>query len=79
MPVGVDEARDHDRGPVVADRSLVARGISLAGGGEQGADGFKQTELSTYLGLAAVIFATVNVVGGYMVTHRMLAMFRKKD
>ena len=31
------------------------------------------------LGLLAVFFATINVVGGYAVTNRMLAMFRKKD
>lgn len=30
------------------------------------------------LGFLAVIMATVNVVGGFMVTHRMLGMFRKK-
>ena len=30
------------------------------------------------LGLAAVIFATINVVGGFFVTDRMLKMFRKK-
>lgn len=30
------------------------------------------------LGLIALVFATVNVVGGFMVTHRMLSMFRKK-
>lgn len=35
--------------------------------------------ISTILGLFAVIFATVNVVGGYLVTHRMLAMFKAKD
>lgn len=34
-------------------------------------------ELSTYLGLAAVIFAMINVVGGFMVTQRMLRMFKK--
>jgi H+-translocating NAD(P) transhydrogenase subunit alpha len=34
--------------------------------------------LSVILGVAAVAFATTNVVGGFMVTHRMLAMFRKK-
>ena len=28
---------------------------------------------------AAVVFATINVVGGYLVTDRMLAMFKKKD
>ena len=35
-------------------------------------------ELATILGVAAVAFAMINVVGGYMVTHRMLDMFRKK-
>ena len=35
-------------------------------------------KIATILGVCAVAFAMVNVVGGYMVTHRMLAMFRKK-
>ena len=35
----------------------------------------KRTPL-TWLGFAAVIFATINVVGGFLVTHRMLAMFK---
>lgn len=30
-------------------------------------------------GTLAVFFATINVVGGYMVTDRMLSMFDKKD
>jgi NAD(P) transhydrogenase subunit alpha len=34
--------------------------------------------LSTVLGTLAVAFATINVVGGYMVTNRMLEMFKKK-
>ncbi len=34
---------------------------------------------SIFLSLLAVIFATVNVVGGYAVTNRMLEMFKKKD
>ncbi|MBO6577405.1 MAG: NAD(P) transhydrogenase subunit alpha [Rhodothermales bacterium] len=34
---------------------------------------------ATYIGLAALIFATINVVGGFMVTDRMLQMFKKKD
>ena len=34
---------------------------------------------SVILGTAAVVFATVNVVGGYMVTDRMLAMLKKKS
>ena len=35
--------------------------------------------LSTTLGTLAVIFATINVVGGYLVTNRMLAMFKIKE
>ena len=35
--------------------------------------------VATILGAVAVTFATINVVGGYLVTNRMLAMFRKKD
>lgn len=35
-------------------------------------------ELGSWLGLIAVIFATVNVVGGFMVTDRMLKMFKRK-
>lgn len=35
--------------------------------------------LSTLLGAAAVLFASINVVGGYMVTDRMLGMFKKKE
>ena len=34
--------------------------------------------LTTILGTAAVFFATINVVGGYLVTNRMLGMFKKK-
>lgn len=30
------------------------------------------------IGVVAVAFATINVVGGYLVTDRMLAFFRKK-
>ena len=35
-------------------------------------------QIGSYLGLIAVIFATINVVGGFMVTDRMLKMFKKK-
>lgn len=34
---------------------------------------------STVLGTLAVAFAAINVVGGYLVTDRMLGMFKKKD
>ena len=35
--------------------------------------------ISTVLGFLAIVFAMMNVVGGYAVTDRMLAMFRRKD
>ena len=34
--------------------------------------------LSKWLAMVAVTFAAINVVGGFLVTHRMLAMFKKK-
>ena len=34
--------------------------------------------LATTLGFVAVVLATVNMVGGFMVSHRMLKMFRRK-
>lgn len=39
--------------------------------------GSQHTTLTTILGVASVTFATINVVGGFMVTHRMLKMFGK--
>ncbi len=35
--------------------------------------------LTNVLAFAALVFATINVVGGFLVTHRMLAMFRKRN
>jgi NAD(P) transhydrogenase subunit alpha len=40
--------------------------------------GLQFTTLSTVLGFLAVVFATVNVVGGFLVTDRMLRMFKRK-
>ena len=34
--------------------------------------------LGMWLGFAAVVFAMINVVGGFMVTDRMLKMFKRK-
>jgi NAD(P) transhydrogenase subunit alpha len=36
------------------------------------------TELPTILGFVAVVFAMINVIGGFMVTDRMLAMFKRR-
>ncbi len=35
-------------------------------------------QFTTILGFFAIVFATVNVVGGFLVTNRMLSMFKKK-
>jgi len=43
------------------------------------AAGSAEGMVSTILGTLAVVFATINVVGGYMVTDRMLGMFKTKQ
>ncbi|RXR28225.1 NAD(P) transhydrogenase subunit alpha [Sphingobium fluviale] len=40
----------------------------------EGGDG-----LAKWLGLAGVVFASVNIFGGFAVTERMLAMYKKKE
>ena len=35
--------------------------------------------LGKWIGFAAIVLATINVVGGFMVTDRMLEMFKKKE
>jgi NAD(P) transhydrogenase subunit alpha len=41
--------------------------------------GHAESLLALILGFFAVVFATLNVVGGFVVTDRMLGMFRKKS
>jgi len=53
----------------VSGITLVGAVLSVAFGSER---------LTIVLGVLAVVFGTINVVGGFLVTHRMLAMFRKK-
>ena len=49
---------------------IVGALIASAAGGNQ---------VSKYLGLVAVVLASVNIFGGFAVTERMLAMYKKKD
>jgi len=42
------------------------------------ASGATDSKMGIILGFLALILATINVVGGYMVTDRMLAMFHSK-
>lgn len=48
-------------------------GALLAAGADDG------SMTTTILGTTAVALATINVIGGYLVTDRMLGMFKKKD
>lgn len=41
--------------------------------------GVEENNIAKYLGLAAVFFASVNIFGGFAVSHRMLLMFKKKE
>lgn len=50
-------------------------GIIIVGGLLQANTG--AGDMALYLGLAAVFFATINIAGGFLVTKRMLKMFRK--
>lgn len=40
--------------------------------------GFGKFDITAILGIVAIVFATINVVGGFLVTDRMLKMFKKK-
>ena len=51
-------------------------GIIVVGGMLQ--IGGDLTSAATVLGIAAVFLATLNISGGFLVTHRMLGMFKKK-
>ncbi len=43
------------------------------------AAGHEERTLSTLLGFIAIVVATINVVGGFVVTNRMLSMFKQKQ
>lgn len=62
--------------PLMSGSNAIS-GITLVGA--LASAGAANQQLATILGVLAVVFATINVVGGYMVTDRMLAMFKKKD
>ena len=41
--------------------------------------GEQKTTLSTVLGTVAVTASMINIVGGYLITYRMLKMFKKRE
>ena len=58
-------------GVVVADKAVVAHTVPTPSSAGH--------SLSRWLGLIAVALASVNIFGGFAVTARMLAMYKKKD
>lgn len=61
--------------PLMSGSNAIS-GITLVGAVT--AAGLEHSTLTTLLGFAAVVLAMINVVGGFSVTHRMLAMFGPK-
>ena len=51
-------------------------GIIIVGGMMQAGDA-SAGQLAQILGAVAILVASINIAGGFLVTHRMLAMFRK--
>ncbi len=43
------------------------------------AAGPDNTNFSSIMGFIAIVLASVNIFGGFVVSHRMLSMFKKKD
>jgi NAD(P) transhydrogenase subunit alpha len=54
---------------VIVVGALLAVGVEMVGSGGVWARGF---------GFVALVFASVNIFGGFLVTQRMLAMYQKK-
>ncbi len=61
--------------PLMSGSNAIS-GITLVGA--LLAAGSEHSTLAATLGFLAVVLATVNVVGGFLVTNRMLAMFKRK-
>ena len=62
--------------PLLAVTNAISSVIIV--GGLIAAVASKGVDLSSTMGLIAVLLASVNIFGGFMVAQRMLAMFKKK-
>jgi NAD(P) transhydrogenase subunit alpha len=61
--------------PLMSGTNAIS-GISLVG--SMAAAGADHNTVATVLGFIAVICASINVVGGFLITDRMLRMFKKR-
>lgn len=64
--------------PLMSGSNAIS-GIAIVGGLLVLGAGSERPDLARYLAVGAVALATINVVGGFLVTNRMLQMFRRKD
>ena len=62
--------------PLMSGSNAIS-GITIVGA--LAAAGMSEGNLATVLGFIALTLATVNAVGGFLVSHRMLSMFKRKD
>jgi NAD(P) transhydrogenase subunit alpha len=62
--------------PLMSGSNAIS-GITLVGA--LIAAGSQRSVLTVVLGFVAVVFASTNVVGGFLVTHRMLKKFQRKE
>lgn len=62
--------------PLMSGANAIS-GITLVGAVVSAGSGINQ--LTMTLGFIAVVMATINVVGGFLVTHRMLGMFGEDE
>ena len=64
--------------PLMSEANAIS-GITIVGALVAAGSGDANSPLTIFLGVTAVAMATFNVVGGYMVTERMLKMFKSKS
>lgn len=64
--------------PLMSGSNAIS-GITIVGAILAAGSGEANGQLVTILGFVALTLASINVVGGYLVTNRMLAMFKRKD
>ena len=64
---------------VIIVGAILAIGVDLGVSSVYLGDADKGSSLTRWLGFGAIVLASINIFGGFLVTQRMLAMYRKKD
>jgi len=64
--------------PLMSGSNAIS-GITIVGALLAAGSGEEAGLLVQGLGFIAIVLATINVIGGFMVTNRMLSMFKRRD